>query len=798
MATRTPGSVLFRSLKALQVYGANTDVGKTVVSTILCKALARATPEQQAWYLKPVSTGPLEDADDYSVSRFSPETRTKCLFQYDLPVSPHIAARGSKLPAFNDNSILSQVYSHITECHKAGPGTLLLETAGGIHSPTPASNSQADLYRPLRLPVLLVADARLGGISSSISAFESLHIRGYDIDSILVWENRQYQNHAYLHDYFKPRNIPVLALPPPPPRDNDRARDHEQMSLYYEKVSTLEKIDAFVENLSKNHEARIEKLTSLSTRAESHIWYPFTQHKDLSAKDIMTIDSAYGDFFQAVGQSNAEVPNSEAPNLLEPTVDGSASWWTQGLGHGDPQLSLAAAYAAGRYGHVMFAGAIHEPAMSLSELMLQNMHNPRLQRVFFSDNGSTGMEVATKMGLTAASQRYQHAKHDIGVIGLKGSYHGDTIGAMDCSEPSTFNGKVHWYEGRGYWFDFPQVKLKAGNWIVEPPSGMENGFGPATEFASLNDIFDMGTRDQSLAASNYRSYITEVLGRLQNEGKRFGALIMEPILLGAGGMLFVDPLFQRCLVQVVRQNPQLFTDSSSPSTETASPPSSQDLGWSGLPVIFDEVFTGLYRLGRFNSASFLGVDPDISVHAKLLTGGLLPLCVTLASDSVYEAFLGTEKSDALLHGHSYTAHAVGCEVARTSVQKMMEMEKTQEWSVFQNDWSSSQSNTIDQESSQVWSMWSQGFLHQASLSPSVESVVALGSVLAINLQDDISGYNSTAARGLQGRLRADFKDFSIHSRVLGNVFYLMMSQTTKMEAVRRIEQMVLASLTGSS
>ena len=107
------------------------------------------------------------------------------------------------------------------------------------------------------------------------------------------------------------------------------------------------------------------------------------------------------------------------------------------------------------------------------------------------------------------------------------------------------------------------------------------------------------------------------------------------------------------LVDVVRQSSHIFGSSSS-SADTSDPHA-----WSGLPVVFDEVFTGLYRLGRFSPASFLQTNPDISCHAKLLTGGLVPLCTTLASDSIYNAFLSSEKRDALLHGHSYTAHAVG-------------------------------------------------------------------------------------------------------------------------------------------
>jgi dethiobiotin synthetase/adenosylmethionine--8-amino-7-oxononanoate aminotransferase len=90
-------SSLWRSLKCYQIYGANTDVGKTIMSTILCKAFRQRSPSETTWYLKPVSTGPLDEADDRHITRFAPQTKTRCLFQFDEAVSPHIAARSSKV-----------------------------------------------------------------------------------------------------------------------------------------------------------------------------------------------------------------------------------------------------------------------------------------------------------------------------------------------------------------------------------------------------------------------------------------------------------------------------------------------------------------------------------------------------------------------------------------------------------------------------------------------------------------------------------------------------------------------------
>ncbi|KAL3477236.1 onanonoxo-7-onima-8-eninoihtemlysoneda [Aspergillus californicus] len=786
------GAALWRSLRAHQVYGANTDVGKTIVSTILCNAVTRRKSEEKAAFLKPVSTGPLDDADDRHLQRHAPNTLTKCLYQFDEPVSPHIAAQQKNFTIPRDNEILSSVHKTLSSWADSDVSFALVETAGGVHSPGPNGNSQADLYRPLRLPIILVADSRLGGISSSISAYESLLIRGYDVQSVLLFRDDYYQNHEYLENYFRKMSIPLVPLSPPPTRpplqDTDsQARDLEALTKYYSTVANETDVISLLDDLALRNAQRIDSLEEMASRAQKTIWYPFTQHHGMVAKDITPIDSAYDDFFQTY---TPESPTQQGK--LEATFDGSASWWTQGLGHGNPGLALSAAYAAGRYGHVMFPGNIHEPALSLAELLLQTVGNPRLQKVFYTDNGSTGMEVALKMGLRATCDRYEldASKEQINILGLKGSYHGDTIGVMDCSEPSTYNQRVEWYRGRGHWFDFPVVKMSQGVWKVEVPEILKEALGSDQEYTTLDSVFNVENRVNSDAGARYKKYILKTIKHLVNEKEmNFGALIMEPIILGAGGMLLCDPLFQRCLADVVRENPRLF------GRNKACPQG--DLSWSGLPVIFDEVFTGLYRLGRKSSASFLGVNPDIAVNAKLLTGGLIPLCTTLASKEIFNAFASPEKRDALLHGHSYTAHAVGCQVALDSLQTMNRMDDDGSWNEYKNDWKQHHANdeSRPQEGLGVWSVWSHGLLHDLSHANSVNGVFAIGTVLSISLKDtEGAGYTSTAASGLQARLTAGGPHFHVHSRVLGNVLYLMSSVTSKKETLGEIEGVLRRAL----
>jgi len=230
-----------------------------------------------------------------------------------------------------------------------------------------------------------------------------------------------------------------------------------------------------------------------------------------------------------------------------------------------------------------------------------------------------------------------------------------------------------------------------------------------------------------------------------------------------------------------------------PTTSTADSKS-----WTGLPIIFDEVFTGLYRLGRFNCNTFLQTQPDIVVNAKLLTGGLVPLCTTTASQSIFNAFLSDEKAEALLHGHSYTAHAVGCNVAVSSVRMMQDMDAKDTWNEFKRAWLPPNKSLANKGSSSdlfSWSMWSADFVVALSHKESVDHVVAIGNVLGVALKDERGGgYTSNAAAGLQKQLLQAKDGWAIHSRILGNVIYFMSSQTATVKQVRQIETRLLESL----
>jgi len=265
------------------------------------------------------------------------------------------------------------------------------------------------------------------------------------------------------------------------------------------------------------------------------------------------------------------------------------------------------------------------------------------------------------------------------------------------------------------------------------------------EGASLSWIYNVPARLNTPLASAYREHVNGTLEKLargtgdggDGSGTTLGALVLEPLVLGAGGMVFVDPLFQRVLVDSARA--------------------------LGLPVVFDEVFAGLWRLGVRSAASLLGpgpgAHPDIAVYAKALTGGLVPLAATLASEDVFRAFEGGSKEEALLHGHSYSAYAVGCEVANVALERLERIALGETWSSAREAWGraggsagkegerratrAADDGDEDGGGPAVWSVWSPQFIDMLSKLDVVDHAMTLGTVLAFKVRSGNSGTSLT-------------------------------------------------------
>ncbi|CAJ0908315.1 7692_t:CDS:2, partial [Entrophospora sp. SA101] len=727
------------------------------------------------FYLKPVQTGYPVDSDSRLLETFissssSRRFRSKSLFKYEKPVSPHIAVTDkSEIP--NDERLLLEIKNFISESSKEETND------NSVNSPIMSGTLQSEFYRSLRLPTILIGDGNLGGISTTISSFESLYLHGYDIPLILLFEDTKYENDKFLTKYFD-KNFPdlkIIKIRKPPEKHPDQFQDIKQLTKYFSNVDN--EFANTVEYLNSWHNKKFDKLEEMKSKAKEIVWWPFTQHQLVD--NVTLIDSAYKDSFTTYDG-----------NKMNELFDGSASWWTQGVGHGSSKLSLVASHSAGRYGHVLFPECINETALNLSETLLNTTGKDWAKKVFFSDNGSTAMEVALKMALRSTIKKYHNDNPnlDLKILGLDGSYHGDTIGVMNSSS---------------YWINPPRILMKNNEYHILIPSSFTEttkfNNSNTIKYTSLSSLFSDERLISDPISYFYTNYIKKYLTNLViHNNVKFGALLIEPIVMGAGGMMFVDPLFQKCLINFIRN-----WDYWKIGVDGGGRRDDDNNDWKGIPIVFDEVFTGFWRLGYKSGSEMLGIKPDIASYAKLLTGGLLPMAVTLAKSSIFDSFLGDSKVDALLHGHSFTAHPIGCAVSSASINEYLKQESDNEsWKQRKTEWSFDSNHNYNNSNKLIngWSLWNKETVEKISCLPTVEGTFALGTLLSIELKDKESGYASNIASSIIQKLRKTNNDDNddsllIFSRPLGNVIYFISSLTTDLETIKKVENKILNCLT---
>lgn len=319
-----------------------------------------------------------------------------------------------------------------------------------------------------------------------------------------------------------------------------------------------------------------------------HVWHPFTQMKNLETNPPLVIDHAEGVWLYD-GDGNR-------------WLDGIASWWVNLLGHRHPRLDGALKAQIDKVAHVMFARFTHSPAILLAERLVK-VAPPGLARVFYSDNGSTAVEVALKMAFQYWRNRGQ--TRDL-FLSFDRAYHGDTLGAVSV-------GGVPTYHQMWAPLLFPVARVSSPHRYPRPA-------GITAE------------EDQARVTREVESTLQ------QNQGK-VAAIIIEPLVQAAGEMATYDASFLVDLRRLADEYDTL--------------------------LIFDEVATGFGRTGKLFAAEHAGVSPDLMCLSKAVTGGYMPLGVTLATESIFSAFYGGPERT-LYHGHSYTgnplATALGAEV----------------------------------------------------------------------------------------------------------------------------------------
>jgi adenosylmethionine-8-amino-7-oxononanoate aminotransferase len=324
-----------------------------------------------------------------------------------------------------------------------------------------------------------------------------------------------------------------------------------------------------------------------------HLWYPYTQAKTALAP--LKVKSAQGVWLEL----------DDGRKI----IDCISSWWVNLHGHAHPKIAEAIYEQAKTLEQVIFAGFTHDPAEQLAERLLQHLP-PNLNRVFYSDNGSTAVEVALKMAYQYWVNRDQKRPK---FIAFEGAYHGDTVGTMAVGSRSIFS----------------QV---FADWLFE------------VEFIPFPDTYI----DDPSVQFQEEQILNQLKTKLQQSPEQYAGVIIEPLVQGAGGIRMCRPTFLQQLRTVTAE--------------------------FNLLLIFDEVMTGFGRTGDWFACIKSNVQPDIICLSKGITGGFLPLAVTVCTEDIYQAFYSDDPLKTLYHGHSYTANPLGCAAGLASLELMIEHE----------------------------------------------------------------------------------------------------------------------------
>src|SRR5438105_3405623 len=389
-------------------------------------------------------------------------------------------------------------------------------------------------------------------------------------------------------------------------------------------------------------------------------------------------------------------------------LDAISSWWVNLHGHAHPLIAEAIAEQARKLEHVVFAGFTHDAAEELAWRLRRILPEP-LEHIFFSDDGSTAVEVALKMALQFWRNLGKQRKNKF--VALEHAYHGDTVGAMSVGANSDFVAAFQ--------------ELRFAVWRVPSAHCFRC---PVGKRRATCDIDCAGP-----------------LARLLEERHDdIAAVIVEPLLQGAGGMIVHPVEFLERIRKLCTQYDVL--------------------------LIADEVLTGFGRCGRMFACDRAGIVPDVMCLSKGLTGGFLPLAATLCTTSVQETFCSGDRSRTFFHGHSYTANPLGCAAAIASFR------------IFDSDPVFERIPVIEKIHGQRG--------HVLARHPAVADVRTIGTVMALELKTDDPGYFSE----MRPALYDFYLDKGVLLRPLGNVVYILPPYVITAEQLHCVYDVIAESL----
>jgi adenosylmethionine-8-amino-7-oxononanoate aminotransferase len=336
-----------------------------------------------------------------------------------------------------------------------------------------------------------------------------------------------------------------------------------------------------------------KRFTNMHPR-ESHLWHPCTQMKDHEYAPPLQVVSASGCYLQL----------ADGRQLF----DGISSWWCKSLGHGHPRLREVLLKQMHQFEHVILAGTTNSTIEALSEKLAQLM--PTLSKVFYASDGSCAVEIAMKMSVHARQISDELQRHQF--MALTNGYHGETVGTLSVSD-------------LGVYRDAYQSMMFAANFISPP---------------YVNNTDDPLWHDCSL-------HWQQILPQLQAQEDTLTAIIIEPIVQGAGGMKIYSQNFLQRLREWTKAR--------------------------GIHLIADEIMTGLGRTGKMLACEHANITPDFLCLSKGLTSGWLPLSATLTTQSIYDLFYDDYAAGkSFLHSHTYSGNALAASVALETLNIMQE------------------------------------------------------------------------------------------------------------------------------
>lgn len=496
--------------------------------------------------------------------------------------SPHLAARkeGRVLKA-------EDLARDIRAIVRDTPSDIvLLEGAGGLLTPINESETLCDVFSQLAWPTLLVAANRLGAINHALLSLAIAHSRGIVCPGFVM--NQTKSAACTLEREIMEDNAAAIArLGRAPCLASVRHLPGFANSDPRGRARAWESLCASLEPVLETILAPPRREPALLDYDRAHVWHPYAS------------TTAPSRIWEAVAAKGSRIRLRDGREL----IDGMSSWWCAIHGYGHPRLVAALEKQARIMPHVMFGGFTHKPAVALAQRLL-SLAPEGLKHVFFADSGSVAVEVAIKMALqyhqaTGNSRRTR-------LMTIRGGYHGDTFGAMA---------------------------------VCDPENGMHS------LFTSLLPRHVFAPRPSCRYGSPHDPEAEKAFEKALLKNKNdIAAVILEPIVQGAGGMWFYHPAYLRRVRDLCAEH--------------------------GCLLILDEIATGFGRTGKMFACEHAGVAPDILCVGKGLTGGVVSLAATLASGNVARGIAAS--GGPLMHGPTFMANPLACAAAKASLDILAE------------------------------------------------------------------------------------------------------------------------------